>query len=207
MKLREGDTLQIEVSDTKQIKTHVEVIQDPRIWAADFLPDIWSENWRSKVFDVRFLRGGAVYSFLVEIEGRDKIEGIGLTRLLRVSEVEEVQRRASYRLQYSFNVYMRYKNIDEDEEEQFEKCKGFDISETGIGLTSQGTWKEGDEVICKFEINNQQFEFEATIMRRLIWSKEDTYYYKLGIKFKADDEAQLKNIRRFIFKEQIKHSR
>ncbi len=217
--------MQIDVSETKQIKTHVEVLQDPYVWAADFMPDIWDENWRGKALDLFYIREGSVFSFLVEIEGRDKVEGIQLTRMLRVSEVEEVQRRASYRLQHAFDVYLKTKTLgegaeeeapdeggsadvfDDEQERLAEKCKGVDISETGVGLTAQGEWQEGDEVTCEFEINGEVYALEATIVRRLLWEKEKTFFYRLGIKFNEEDEAQSRSIRRFIYQQQIRNAK
>lgn len=202
-----GDQLLIDISDDKTVTTHIELIENNMIWAADFLTDIWNYRWRRQAFDVSYTRGERCFSFLAEIEGRDTIDKLPVTRMVRISTIQEIQRRASFRLPYSFDIYMRKmwdKHGNEEEQRQYVQCKGMDISETGIGFTTEDNrWKSGDVVQCKFVINDKEYVFDAKVMRRIVWFKDNVYIYRIGIKFHTEDEKQLKKIRRFVFSQQV----
>lgn len=212
--LKLGDLVQVIIDNQKIVSTHVEILQDNIIWVTDILPDIWNYQWRRQAFDVDFMRGEQCFSFLAEIEGRETISQVQYTRLVRLSRIQEIQRRASYRLQYAFDVYI--KTIDgkgPNSEEEFVKCKGLDISETGLGLMSDHDWREGQHLECKFVVNYEEYVFLARVMRKFRrvkedgWKPGDPYVYRVGVRFDSEDEAQLKNIRKFIFNEQVARKR
>ncbi len=167
------------------------------------MSEIWDVDWRRRALDVRFIRNDVCYSFLVELEGRDKIDNLPYTRMLQVSMIEEVQRRACYRLKYSFDIYVRPAGSGE----RFEKCRGFDLSEKGAGINTKKSWHKGDRLECKFKAGKTEYFFDATVMRRLVWMKDERYEYKLGIQFEFTDDIenkkQQKALRKFIFKEQV----
>ncbi len=202
-----GDILQIDIADDKRITTHIEMVDGNTIWAADFFTDIWNYRWRRQAFDTVYLKGERCFLFLAEIEGRDTIDKLPVTRLSRISNIQEIQRRSSFRLPFAFDVYMRKmwdKNGEPAQSTEYIKCRGMDISEMGIGFTTDDrNWKSGDVVQCKFVMEDEEYVFDAKVMRCIDWKKDDVYIYRIGIRFNTEDERQLKKIRRFIFKQQV----
>jgi len=198
-----GDRLQVTINDEKQVSTNVEMINGDNIWVSDFMADIWDIPWRRHAFDVSFVKKDMCYSFLVEIQGREKIENLMFTRMLKVSSIEEVQRRSSYRLMESYDIYIREAGFDGD----YVKCRGVDISEIGAGFNSRRNWNQGDEVECRFELGGVSYHFFAKVRRKIVWLNNDTYEYRIGIRFETKNdkklEKSLKELRRFIFKRQI----
>lgn len=227
-----GDLLQIDIDRTKQVSTYVEMIHENTIWTADIMVDIWNYSWRRRAFDATFLRNGRCFSFMVEIQGRETVKNLAYTRMARISSVKEIQRRSSFRLLYDFDVYIKEyvepilkserdtKKVMEEimkndlfapktDLSTYHKCKGLDLSETGLGFVSDVEWKPGSELECLFVIDKHEYKFKAKVMRRFRRTEEerpnpeDPFVYKIGIMFDSDDEHLLKNIRKFVFKEQL----
>ncbi|MGI6152250.1 MAG: flagellar brake protein [Christensenellaceae bacterium] len=198
-----GELLEIEQTGRPSVKTRVENIDGDTIWTMDFLREVfWDKDWKNQAYSARFIRRERCFAFLVSIEGVDKIDNLRMTRLTRISPIEEVQRRAAYRLQYLYDVYIR--NLTEGgDDAPYIKCQGLDISEGGIGINAEIKWKVGDKVECKFDLDGDEYLFIAHIVRRLDSFVAGQYIYRIGLKFTDEDEKQLRRIRRFIFNQQI----
>lgn len=202
IKLNIGELLQIERPDGKQINTKVGLIKEESIWALDFLKEIiWVADWREQAFSIRIIRNDRCFAFLGYISGNTEIDGINMTHIVRISPIEEVQRRTSYRLQYLFDVFIRKEGSDEEEE--YIKCQGLDLSEGGLGLNAEIKWAVGTDVSCMFKIKNEEYQFCAKIVRRLDWVMAGQYIYRVGLRFSEEDERQMKKIRRFIYNQQV----
>lgn len=199
-----GDLVQVEKPDGKLIQTKVEYLQDNEIWTFDFLREIiWVEDWKEQAFSVRIVKDGRCFAFLGYISGNETVEGHKMTKIVRLSPMEEVQRRTAYRLKYMFDVFIR--KATEDDGDEFVKCQGLDISETGLGLNASIKWSVGDDVECMFKIKGVEFRFVAKIVRRLDWVMAGQYIYRIGLEFSEEDERQMREIRRFIFSQQVAH--
>jgi c-di-GMP-binding flagellar brake protein YcgR len=216
-----GNRILVHVADDKQVNTTVQIMEDNSIWTADILVELVGYQWRNRAFDVSYIKNTRMFSFLTEIEGHEKIKGVPYTKLNIISGVQEVQRRASYRLRYTFDVYLRNRAPkydhgaaqDSENADRFIKCKGLDISETGMGLTSAHNWNTGEQVECKFGIDGETYTFFATIMRKLLRVTEekaadqDPYIYRLGVMFHEGDDRLLRKIRRFVLRRQVSTAR
>jgi len=203
-KIEIGDLVQIERPDGKVIQTKVENLQDNEIWTFDFLNEIiWVEDWKEQAFSVRIVKDGRCFAFLGYISGNETVDGHKMTKIVRLSPIEEVQRRTAYRLKYMFDVFMREVDENGETEEDFIKCQGLDISETGLGLNASTKWAVGDHVECMFRIKGVEFHFVAKVVRRLDWVMAGQYIYRIGLEFAEEDERQMREIRRFIFSQQV----
>lgn len=212
--LRCGDILYIHVANIR-LAIYVEQVEDDIIWTNDFLRELRSFEGQNGVFNITYEKNTRNFAFSVELQDQITIKHRNYVRLRVLAKPQELQRRESYRLSHSFDVLLRSFMLSNDADfthcqaylENGIQCKGLDISEKGVGVSSCFDWEMGDEVECAFEIRDEPFAFEATIVRKLLRVNEertsDPYIYRLGIRFENEDDKMLKKIRQFIYKQQI----
>jgi hypothetical protein len=215
-----GELLQIELMDSRNCKAIVQFVRDREIWAQKFIErglglegtcvnvqiirdkQIWvpkylgeNEDYDTDKFE--YYNDLCLY-FKAIIRKNEILQGMEMTKMERVSEISRMQRRKTFRLKMHFDVYLRSKEKLKD----YTRCQGTDISEAGIGaLTVCNEFKMGDAVDCIFILEGLEYYFPATVVRRV--DRSDGCYH-LGIKFNIEKEKQVRFIRRYIYKKQIK---
>ncbi len=216
-----GELLHIEFADGRKCKTVVQFVRDREIWTQQFIES--SAGWEGKQMDVQIIRDKQIWvpkylgenedyntdkfqyyndlclHFKATIQKNDVLQGMKMTKIERISKIERLQRRKTYRLKMFFDVQLRSR----DTRGAYKKCQGINISEAGIGVqTVCGEFKMGDAVDCLFELDGSEYYFPATIVRRTDVIND---CYCLGIKFNVEKDKQVRFIRRFIYKKQIGH--
>lgn len=208
--LRIGEVVGIVINDDRSVNTTIEDIQGNDIWVSDIMIDIFMEPWRERAFDVRVVRDGKCYTFLVEVVGREKQGNLFFTHMICVSNITQIQRRASYRLPDMFPIYLRPAYTDEP----YWECRGMDISEKGAGLITTANWKVGEKLDCMFELAGEPYSFVAKVRRRVEDLNEETDEVRLGIEFmdvetgdNVNMEHKMQKLRKYVFKQQIERQR
>lgn len=209
-----GDLLTVSLAD-QYPQAYVEKLDGNVIWASDFLYDMQEAEWKNRAYNATYQRGADTFSILIEIEDRVTVKRRNYVLIRVMGKPQLLQRRASYRLPHHFDVQLRNRipelylgrNDCKIHVERFVLCRGIDISESGIGVTSSHDWNPGDEVECRFTIGDETFTFYAKVVRKLLRVNEgntaDPYIYRLGIMFEGEDDKVLRKIRRFIYSKQI----
>lgn len=208
--LRIGEVIGVVINDDRSVNTTIEDIQGADILVSDIMIDIFMEPWRERAFDIRVVRDGKCYTFLVEVVGREKQGNLYFTRLIAVSNITQIQRRASYRLPDMFPLYLRPAYT----EDPYVECRGMDISEKGAGLITTEKWKVGEKLDCMFELAGEPYSFVAKVRRRVEDLNEETEEVRLGIEFmdvetgdNVNMEHKMQKLRKYVFRQQIERQR
>ncbi|NMB08987.1 MAG: hypothetical protein GX981_11450 [Tissierellia bacterium] len=120
----------------------------------------------------------------------------------KISEIKKYQKREYYRFETSIPVIKEQIIKTEDGEEVItENCRTKDISGGGLKLLSNFKHNIGDNIVCKFHINEQTIKVESKVLRI---EDIDTFDYKyaLGVNFLDISEKDRDIIIKFIFEEE-----
>lgn len=142
-----------------------------------------------------------IYSFDAKVLSRES-SPIYTLKVERISKIKKNQQRKHFRLCLKKDV----KKIHEIENNNEcviykEKCKSKDISGGGMRLYCNYRHRLGDEVICRFKIEDSEVNVKA-IVKRIKELDSFNYKYSIGVSFVDIGEADRDDLIRYIFEKQ-----
>lgn len=139
--------------------------------------------------------------FVAEVLSR-KNSPIYALRVLRISEIRNIQQRNYYRLLETLNIQKEHSIVKGDNIEKIiESCETSNISGGGMKLYCNYEHEIGDEVICSFKIGDSFIKSKALVVRA---EETDSFNYKfsIGISFLEINEEDRDLIIKYIFERQ-----
>ena len=161
-------------------------------------------GWRITVY---MQDENTLYRFFARVLERKTADGRAVMKILRISEIDEAQRRRYYRFRCSLPVkYRVLENIDTDLEKEFKKGVTADLSGVGMCLHLNEEVNISSIIECELEIGDMDLVLIGHIVRRLRRSLVDAvpavFEYEVGILFSDITERDRDLIIKFIFEEQ-----
>ena len=149
--------------------------------------------------------GNNFYRFQARVTQRLQQEGRPLIRILRLSEIDEAQRRKYYRFKCSIPIKYRVITGDrKDLEAQYIDGKTANISGAGLCFTSVEEIRKDSLIECELMIDGTPVYLVGQIMRcaRNTEGNLDHFEYQIGVLFSEIEEQKRELIIRFIFYEE-----
>ena len=149
--------------------------------------------------------GNSFYRFQARVTQRLQIEERPLLRILRVSAIDEAQRRKYFRFKHEIPFQYRViTDFRKDINAPFMKSKTVDISGSGLGFTSSIELARGSLIECELMFNGTNIYLIGKIMHcvRLFEEDMNTFTYQIGVLFVEIEEYKREFIIKFIFHEE-----
>ena len=141
------------------------------------------------------------YLFTAKILARN-LSSIYTLTIERISEIKKIQLRDHYRLLTRLKVEKEHLITQGDNVEKFyEHCETKDISGGGMKLNCNYKHKEGEEIVCSFNVNGESIKVKARVIR-VEELNSFNYKYSIGIKFLEIESEMRDEIIKYIFEQQ-----
>jgi len=145
------------------------------------------------------------YRFQARVTQRLQQDGRPLLRILRLSDIDEAQRRKYYRFKCS--IPLKYRVITGDRKDlnaPYSDGKTADISGAGLCFTSEVELSKDSLIECELMIDGTPIYLVGQIMRcaRVTVENTDHFDYQIGVLFSEIEEQKRELIIRFIFYEE-----
>jgi c-di-GMP-binding flagellar brake protein YcgR len=194
--LKVGGLLMI-LTQTGRIETKVEKISGNSVWVLNISNELEKAGMAGKKIEAIYLMDTSVYFLKAEVKYKeDFIDGISMTRIVLLEAPVKNERRESFRLRQSFDLY-----LTEPDGEKKQKLYGVDISDTGLGFLSRGAYPCGEVFYFEFTLGDQQYLLTGEIVR-VIPPDSGNVMFKVGVRFVALPEPMKKGIRKYIYMQQ-----
>ena len=194
--LKVGGLLMI-LTQTGKIETKVEKISGNSVWVLNISNELEKGGMAGKKIEAIYLMGTNVYFLKAEVKYKeDFIDGISMTRIVLLEAPVKNERRESFRLRQSFDLY-----LTEPDGEKKQKLYGVDISDTVLGFLSRGAYPCGEVFYFEFTLGDQQYLLTGEIVR-VIPPDSGNVMFKVGVRFVALPEPMKKGIRKYIYMQQ-----
>ena len=147
-------------------------------------------------------KGMASYGFKVRVTDRGKKGNIPYLKVVKISEIEKVQRRDYYRLDMVLNVEI---HINNDRGEVIKVIEGLskDISGGGIRVLCKEPIDKGTIIELVIKNENEPIKVIANVLRCSLY--EEVYsQYEIGLAYKDISINNREKIVKFIFDAQRK---
>ncbi|OGO78433.1 MAG: hypothetical protein A2Y23_03640 [Clostridiales bacterium GWB2_37_7] len=155
------------------------------------------------VLKVVVAKEGAIYEFQAKIVSK-LFGAIPLLRLMRVSEVNKIQRRNYYRLKAIKTMKARkIVNLKEKLFDEFFTATIVDISGGGLAISTSMELETNDLLEINVDLNSN-LNILGKVLRKEIKEEIKPNKYAYGIAFEKITEIERNIIMRFIFEEQRK---
>ena len=145
------------------------------------------------------------YRFQARVTQRLQLEGRPLLRIIRVSEIEEAQRRKYYRFKhvipFKYRIIADYKD---DINSPFLESRTADISGSGLSFKSMNELMKDSLLECELMINGTPIYLVGRIMRcmRVSEGELNHFEYQIGVLFSEIEEHKREFIIKFLFHEE-----
>ena len=157
------------------------------------------------VITVYLQEGNSFHRFSARVIERMQQDGRAVVRILRLSEIEIVQRRGYYRFKCSipFQFTPAAAGANSGEAEPV-VGKTIDISGSGLSFTSLEKLAAGDIIDCVLTINEKPLHLAGLIKRcnRVFDEYLERLVYNVGVYFQNIEEAKREIIIKYIFNEE-----
>lgn len=189
--------LLIILTQAGKIETKVEKISGDSVWVLNISNELEKAGMTEKEFEAIYLIDTSVYSLKATVKYKEEfIDGISMTRIVLSEAPVKKERRESFRLRQSFDLYL----IDPDEKKK-QKLYGIDISDTGLGFLSKEAYPCGEVFYFEFTLGSQECLLTGEIVRVIPPGSGETGF-KIGVRFAALPEHTKKDIRKYIYMQQ-----
>ena len=149
--------------------------------------------------------GNSFYRFQARVAQRLEIDGRQLLRILRVSAIDEAQRRKYFRFKHEIPFKYRVVNdYRKDLDTPYIDCRTADISGSGLSFTSAVELLKGSFLECELEFGGTPIYLIGKIMRCVRLFEEDMnhFEFQIGVLFSEIEEYKREFIIKFIFHEE-----
>ena len=161
-------------------------------------------GWRLTVY---MQKNNTLYRFFAKVVERSIKEGIHYMRVLRVSDIDEAQRRKFYR--FSCELPVRYRVIEDiytDLDKEYRHGVTADLSGAGMCLRLHEVVEVNNIVECEIDFGDVDLALIGHIVRRskrlAVITNRMLYEYDVGILFSDIADRDRDFIVKFIFEEQ-----
>ena len=149
--------------------------------------------------------GNSFYRFHARVAQRLQIDGRPILRILRVSIIDEAQRRKYFRFKHIIPFrYRIIENYGKDFDAPYQNSKTADISGSGLSFTSMCELKKDSLLECELMIDRTPIYLIGRIMRcvRVADLDLNQFEYQIGVLFLEIEEYKRDLIIKFIFHEE-----
>ncbi len=197
-----GDLLILESEIRETAKTHVEFIEGNVLWVQEIMSNIWKWEYKDRIY-TRIIKKNEVFSFYVQAIGNEVIDGFTYTKLIRLTSIEEDDRRESYRLKSLFDVFLRDPVYEESD---FKRYQGIDLSDTGLAFMGERTCKQDRDLECYMTLEGERFDILVRVVRIIpnLDTQNKQNRYKMGARFVDMDKHMRKKVLKYIYFQQAK---
>ena len=161
-------------------------------------------GWRITVY---MQRNNTLYRFFAKVIERNVRDGIHCMKILRVSEIDEAQRRKYYR--FSCSLPVRYRIIEDiytDLNKEYKRGVTADLSGAGMCLRLREEVEINSIIECEIDFGNVELALVGQIVRKVQRGMFDInhgiFEYDVGILFSDIADRDRDFIIKFIFDEQ-----
>ena len=198
-----GEIFEIQYGDITVHTKLQEIISDTEFTVLQ--PTVKGVPLRAEEKDVTFVfyRQNGCYSFITRISPPFRAHNMILCRVVRLSEIERIQRRQCYRMPIVLDVLL-YEMDEEDEPgDRPVRGKTKDLSEKSTEISCFTTFQEGALLMVEIRISDtDRVRIRAKVLR-IKKPLQSTDPYMIVLIFTDHDEKDKAFIRRYIFRQQV----
>lgn len=190
----EIEILREDIESEIKINTRVDSIDDNQILKAVIPERLKSLDDITDIY-VYYRTEGKCKRWKCQLEGYERSNQLSIIVLSSSRKSENANNREAFRVPYGKDLQYEY------DEEKF-KGRLKDVSATGVGLYSNGSYEVGDRISLVLEDLDYKLELEGKIVR----SEEQrlgVFKYLYGIKVTEKTEIEREEVMSYIFKKQL----
>ncbi len=196
-----GGLLLIEMPEFGNFTARVQIVEGKTIWTQYYLNQYLNKmDYYGRIVHIKCYFEGNYYVFDAITEKNEIVDGLLMCKLTRTTEIDRIQRRDSFRVQLLFDVHYKIKGTEDD----FKATKGVDISEAGMAMNSKTQLPKDTVLDIVFTIEDTNYQMSAIVMRSIAKLVGKDEIVKVGLKFLDASSVQIKELRRFVYKQQLK---
>lgn len=162
----------------------------------------------NELLDASFIFKNGYFKFQAKVIDRLAKDNVALLKIERISDIQRIQRRQFFRLEYNLPVKYRIVDsteVEDDIEEKYRYGMSEDLSGGGISILTDEIINKNEIICCQCFLDQQNsIEFTGKVIRVSDKMKNEVKRYSIGVSFTEIEEKYRDILIKFIFKKQRK---